>query len=116
MSRKPVLHEDEYETGDGQVRLTVIVGERQFGTSIVYIGHDAVANGDIDRLKLGEGDKLHGKDLTVYTLVTDVRNNTDDVAVTWILNGGEHKLSATETAKVAKDFGSQVFKAVFRLK
>jgi hypothetical protein len=111
-----VLHEDEYETGDGQVRLTVVVGERQFGTSIVYIGKDAIANGDIDGLKLGEGIELRGKELTVYTLVTDIRNNTDDVAVTWVLNGGEHKLSATETGKVAKNFGSQIFKAVFRLR
>ncbi len=116
MSRKPVLHEDEYQAGDGQVRLTVIVGEKQFGTSIVYLGHDAIANGDIDQLKLGEGKDLRGKELVVYTLVTDIRNNTDEVAVTWILNGGEHKLSATETGKVSKEFASQMFKAVFRLR
>jgi len=52
----------------------------------------------------------------IYTLVTDIRENTDDVAVTWILNGGEHKMSATETGKVSKSFASQMFKGVFHLR
>ena len=111
-----MLHEDEYQTGDGQVRLTVTVGERQVGTSVVVVDGKAVANGDIDDLKLGEGKDLRGEELTVYTLVTDVRNNTDDVSVTWILNGGDHRLSATATGKVSKNFGSQMFKAVFSLR
>jgi hypothetical protein len=116
MPRKPVLHEDDYLTADGQVRLTVLVGERQFGTSVVFVDEKAIANGDIDGLELGEGAKLRGTDLVVYTMVTDVRNNTDDVSVTWVLTGGDHRVSATETGRVAKNFGSQVFKGVFRLR
>lgn len=116
MPRKPVLHEDDYQTVSGPVRLKVVVGERQFGTSMVFLGDKVVANGDIDGLKLGDGDELRGSDLVVYTLVTDVRDNTDDVSVTWILTGGEHRLTSTETGRVAKNFGSQVFKGVFRFR
>jgi len=116
MSRKPVVHEDEYQTESGQVRLSVIVGERQFGTSVVFIDDKLIANGDIDELKLGEGPDIRGRELVIYTLVTDVRENTDDVAVTWTLYGGEHRISATETAKLSKSFASQMFKGIFHLR
>jgi hypothetical protein len=116
MSRKPVLHEEDYETGDAPIRLTVVVGERQIGTSVVFIDDKAIANGDIEGLRLGEGKSLRGETLTVYTLVTDIRDNSDEMAVTWILDGGDHRTSATETGTVSKHFGSQMFKGVFRLK
>jgi hypothetical protein len=116
MPRKPVLHEDDYLTGDEQVRLTVLVGERQFGSSVVFLDEKVIANGDIDGLKVGEGRELRGTELVVYTMVTDIRDNTDDVSVTWVLTGGDHRLSATETGRVAKNFGSQVFKGVFKLR
>lgn len=116
MSRKPVLHEEDYDAGDGPIRLTVVVGERQFGTSVAYLDDKAIANGDIDGIRIGDAKDLGGKTLTIYTLVTDIRDSTDEMAVTWILGGGEHRLSATETGKASKDFGSQMFKGVFRLR
>lgn len=113
MARKPVLHEQEYEVSDGAVRLTVVVGERQFGSSIVFLDDDVVANGDIDDVVIGDGDKLEGRTVTIYTLVTDIRRDADDMAVTWILVGGGHRLSATATGTPAKKFGSQMFKGIF---
>lgn len=115
MSRKPVLHEEEYQTGDAPIRLTVDAGDRQTGTSLVFLDDKAIANGEIDGLRLGEGKGLRGMTLTIYTLVTDIRDNSDEMAVTWILDGGDHRMSATETGKVSKNFGSQMFKGVFRL-
>jgi hypothetical protein len=114
LARKPVLHEQDYVVSDGAIRLTVVVGERQFGSSIVFIDDDVVANGDVEDLSLGDGDKLDGRDLVIYTLVTDIRRDVDDMAVTWILSGGAHRVSATATGTPAKKFGSQMFKAVFR--
>ena len=115
MARKPVLHEQDYVVGGGAIRLTVVVGERQFGSSIVFIDDDVAANGDVEDLSLGDGDKLDGRTLVIYTLVTDIRRDVDDMAVTWILSGGAHRVSATATGTPAKKFGSQMFKAVFRL-
>jgi len=114
LPRKPVLHEQDYVVSDGPIRLTVVVGERQFGSSIVFINDDEIANGEIEDLSLGDGEKLEGRTLSVYTIVTDVRSDTDDMAVTWILVGGGHRLTSTATGTPARKFGSQMFKGVFR--
>jgi len=113
LARKPVLHEQDYEVSEGAVRLTVVVGERQFGSSIVFLDDDVVANGDIDSVVVGDGDKLEGRTISIYTLVTDIRRDADEMAVTWILAGGVHRLSATATGTPAKKFGSQLFKGIF---
>jgi hypothetical protein len=115
VARKAVVHEQDYIVSDGRVRLTVIVGERQFGSSMVFLDDELMANGDIDELPIGNGGKLNGRTLVVYTLVTDIRDNTDEMSVTWILTGGGHKLNETETGAPAKKFGSQMFKGVFHL-
>lgn len=115
MAKKAVFHEEDYAVADGPMRLSVLVGERQFGSSMVFLNDELIANGIIDELPVGNGKKLDGSALVVYTLVTDVRDNTDDMSVTWILNGGAHRLSATKTGSASKKFGSQMFKAVFHL-
>jgi hypothetical protein len=115
VARKAVLHEQDYAVADGPVRLSVIVGERQFGSSMAFVDDDLIANGIIEDLPLGNGDKLQGKTLTVYTLVTDIRDNTDEMTVTWILVGGSHRVTGTASGKPAKKFGSQMFKGVFHL-
>ena len=115
MARKAVLHEEEYAVADGPVRLSVLVGERQFGSSMAFLNDDILATGIIEDLPIGDGGKLGGKTLAVYTLVTDIRDNTDDMTVTWILTGGAHRITGTASGKPAKKFGSQMFKAVFHL-
>jgi len=114
VAKKAVLHEDDYKVTDGPVRLSVLVGEKQFGSSMVFLNDDPIANGIVDELPVGNGN-LDGCTLTIYTLVTDIRDNTDDMSVTWVLTGGAHRLSATETGSASKKFGSQMFKAVFHL-
>jgi hypothetical protein len=114
--RKAVLHEQDYVVIDGPVRLTVVVGERQFGSSMVFLDDDMIANGVIEELPLGNGGKIEGKTLTVYTLVTDIRSNTDEMSVTWLFTGGAHRLSETETGSASKKFGSQMFKGVFHFR
>jgi hypothetical protein len=115
VARKAVLHEEDYAVGDGRLRLSVIVGEKQFGSSMVFLNDELIANGIVDELPIGNGKKLDGCTLAIYTLVTDIRDNTDEMSVTWILNGGAHRLNATETGSASKKFGSQMFKAVFHL-
>lgn len=116
MPKKAVLYEQDYLVSDGNVRLSVVVGERQFGSSMVFLDDDLLGNGDIEELPVGKGQKLDGKTLVVYTLVTDVRENTDEMSVTWILAGGENRAIATATGAASKKFGSQMFKGVFQLK
>ena len=115
MARKPVMHEQDYVVEDGQVRVSVIVGERQFGSSIVFLDNEQVANGDVQDFAVGNGGKLGGRTISIYTLVTDVRDNTDEMSVTWVLVGGNHRVTATAIGSPAKKFGSQMFKGVFHL-
>ena len=113
MARKPVLHEQDYTLADGQVRLSVVVGERQFGSSMLFVDDAPVANDIVEELVLGDGDSLEGSTAVIYTLVTDIRDNTDEMSVTWIIAGGSHRVIATATGAPAKKFGSQMFKGVF---
>ena len=115
MPRKPVSVEAEYTLGDEIVRLTVMVGDRQYGTSMVFLDDELVANGDIDEIPLGAGSDLDGKTVSVYTVVTDVRDRKADMSVTWILTGGKKRLKVEEDGSAPKSFGSQMFKAVFDL-
>ena len=113
MARKPVLHEQDYVVANGQIRLSIVVGERQFGSSMVFIDDEQVANGIVEEFILGDGKELAGSTCVIYTLVTDVRDNTDEMSVTWIIAGGSHRVMATGTGAPAKKFGSQMFKGVF---
>jgi hypothetical protein len=115
MPRKPIAVEKDYAVGPGTIRLTVIVGDRQYGSSMVFVGKEMIANGDIDEIPLGEGPDLIGKRVSVYTVVTDVRNKRTDMSVTWVLTGGAENLRVEKDATTAKKFGSQMFKAVFDL-
>jgi hypothetical protein len=108
-----VIHEEKYVVADGTIRLSVSVGERQLGTSIAYLDDEAIANGDIEELPLGDGPKLEGRTLDVYTMVTDIRDETDKMAVTWILTGGKKKLIVTAKGAPPKALGSQMFKGTF---
>jgi hypothetical protein len=111
--RKPIAVEDKYPVSDGEVRLSVLVGDRQYGTSMVFVDHELVANGDIDGIPLGRGPDLTGKAVSIYTVVTDVRNKKTEMSVTWVLTGGQKQLTVEREATTSKGFGSQMFKAVF---
>jgi hypothetical protein len=113
MPRKPILVEEEYRVSDDEVRLSVLVGDRQYGTSMVFLDDELVANGVIDSLPVGSGTALIGRTISIYTVVTDVRNKKTEMSVTWVLTGGPKQLSVEKEATTSKGFGSQMFKAVF---
>ena len=111
--RKAIAIEHEYGVGTAQVRLTILVGDRQYGSSMVFLDDELIANGDIDELPIGRGGDLSGRTATVYTVVTDIRDKHNEMSVTWILTGGRKQVTIEKTGSAAKSFGSQMFKAVF---
>lgn len=113
--RKPIAVEDEYQVADDQVRLSVLVGDRQYGSSMVFLDDELVANGDIEEIPLGAGPEIAGRSVAVYTVVTDIRNKKNEMSVTWVLTGGAKRLTVERDATTSKGFGSQMFKAVFEL-
>lgn len=114
MPRKAVAYEQDYAVGNEQIRLTVLVGDRQYGSSMVFVDDELIANGDIDEIPLGAGGDLEGKAAVVYTVVTDIRNRKNEMSVTWILKGGKKSLTVEKTGSAPKSFGSQMFKAAFQ--
>lgn len=114
MPRKAVAYEQDYAVGNGQVRLSVLVGDRQYGSSMVFLDDELLANGDIDEFPLGTGSNLDGRSVAIYTVVTDIRDKKNEMSVTWILKGGKKPLTVEKTGSASKSFGSQMFKAVFQ--
>jgi len=113
MPRKAVAYEQDYTVENTPVRLTVLVGDRQYGSSMVFVDDELIANGDIDEIPLGSGGDLEGKTAVVYTVVTDIRDRKNEISVTWILKGGRKALTVEKTGSASKRFGSQMFKASF---
>ena len=113
LPRKAIVHEQDYVVGDKTIRLSVAVGDRQYGSSMVFLEDEPKANGDVEELPLGNGASLVGKTVTVYTVVTDVRGKSDEVSVTWILTGGPKRSVVTRDGAAARNFGSRMFKGVF---
>lgn len=113
MSRKPIAVHEEYAIGPGQIRLSVFVGDRQYGTSMVFVDDELLANGAIEEVPLGTGADLKDRKVTVYTVVTDIRDKKNEISVAWLLTGGKKRLNLEKSGSAAKTFGSQMFKAVF---
>lgn len=114
MPQKAIAYEQEYAVGKAQVRLTVVVGDRQYGSSMVFLDDDLLANGDIEGLPIGAGPDLEGRTAAVYTVVTDIRDRKSEMSVTWILTGGRKSMTVEKKGTASKSFGSQMFKAVFQ--
>ena len=115
MPSKAIASKQEYAVGDAPVRLTVAVGDRQYGSSMVFLDDELLSNGDIEELPLGHGSALGDRTLTVYTVVTDVRDRKNEMSVSWILTGGPKALNVEKSGSASKSFGSRMFKAVFDL-
>jgi len=82
------LVSDSYEVGSGEVKLRLIVGEGQIGTSLVILGDRELASGNVMVVSLGSGSDLAGQTLRVKTTVNDVQRTTNRTSMTYIFEGG----------------------------
>jgi hypothetical protein len=104
-----------YEIGDGEVRLTVRIGDRQIGASAVRIDGKEVTSGIIKECIIGRGDELNGKELFVKTVVTDVNDATNRTSVTYTLSGGLRTSTYAQHTTVAADGDTVIYRATFAL-
>lgn len=106
-----------YELGDGDVFLSLAIGEGQFGTSDVSVGSSRIlrSSGSIGRLHLGSGPEIKGKKLKVKSVVSDVSTMTDRMSVTYQLTGGSGPKSIVARGKVDKAGASLIFETTFVL-
>lgn len=106
----------DYAVDAGDVTLTVIIGDGQLGSSLVRLGEKELATGDIDRLKIGKGSAIAGKELFVKTVVADVNDNTNHTSVRYELKGGAADQTFDLDASVDEEGGSVIYRATFDLK
>lgn len=88
MSVKSVKFETSYDVGAGDVRLTVVVGNMQFGTSAVSLNGVPLAVGDVNGLRIPADGGLAGRDLFVKSIVTDINDMSDRTSLRYVLTGG----------------------------
>jgi hypothetical protein len=106
----------EYKVGTGDIYLSIIIGDAQLGSSIVYVEDKEIKKGDINHEKIGSGIDLMGKKIKIKTVVTDVNDMSNYISVTYSLSGGASPLSITKESVVDEDGDSVIHRAVFSIK
>lgn len=115
MSFKRVTTTGTYTVGDGEVTLSVAIGDAQIGGSVVIIEGETVGRNQIDDLVLGNGPDLRGKSVKIKTTVADVNDQSNRTSVTYKFSGGPSPLNTTVTSEVDNDGDSMVFNARFNM-
>lgn len=104
----------EYRVGSGNLSLTVVIGDAQFGTSILKLDGENIQLGIIDNVSLGTGSDLIGKVLTIKTIVSDVNDATNHTSVTYSFREGTNEQKYGLEAVVGEEGGSVMYRAAFR--
>jgi hypothetical protein len=103
----------DYRVGDGTVRLSLVIGEGQFGRSDVRLNTQRIVrvSGSIGNLLVGNGEDVSGKTLRIRTIVHDTVAATNRMSVTYKLTGGPSDKEFTSKGEVEKEGGNLVFDA-----
>lgn len=107
----PVNLQTQYTVGDGEVKLTVVIGDAQLGSSVANVGGKEIGRGALTNLAVGKGAKLRGKSLRVKTVVTDVSDKTNRTSVTYELKGGAQPAEFSLEGTVAEEGDSIIYRA-----
>jgi hypothetical protein len=103
--------EKEYAARRAAVLLSLAIGEGQFGRTDVLLDDTRLirASGDMKDLRLGPGNDLVDKKLTIRSLVVDVNSRTSRMSVSYRLKGGPEVLEFTVPGRVTSEGGLLVF-------
>lgn len=105
-----------YAVSQGQVKLTIIIGDAQLGSSKVALGNKELARGEINDLPIGDGSVIAGKTLFIKSVVTDVNDKTNHTSITYVLRGGKEEKKYELSEDVEEEGGSMVYRAEFDLR
>ncbi|MDD5530697.1 MAG: hypothetical protein PHX21_11835 [bacterium] len=107
--------EESYKVNEGEVRLTIIIGNAQIGISCVRLNDTILHTGDVSELLIGRGPEISGKTLSIKTSVNDVNPATNRTNVYYALKGGKTD-KEYNLEEVASGAGAQViYRAKFNL-
>jgi hypothetical protein len=106
----------DYHVADKEVKISVVIGEAQIGSSLVMLDEKEKAKGEkIVDCSLGNGPDLKGKTLLVKTTVNDVSDKTNLTSVTYQLKGGKEDANYLLDATVANEGDSMLYRATFKM-
>lgn len=103
-----------YQVGEGAVHLDVIIGNAQFGSSLVRLGEEELGLGAIENLKLGNGPDLAGQTLFIKSVVTDISDKTNLTSIRYILKGGPAERVFDLSATVPEEGASIIYRATIQ--
>ncbi len=106
----------DYEVAAKKVKLSVVIGDAQIGSSVVTLGSKRLGMGDISKLEIGSGPKIKGKSLFVKSVVTDVNDRTNHTSLTYRLVGGRNDQDFVSSGSVDENGDSIIYRAKFNLK
>ncbi len=105
------LFKTTYGVGNGEVLLTVVIGEKQLGASLARLDGKVLAQGAIKKVKVGKGPGLAGSKLTMKTVVTDINDMTNRTSITIVLAGGTAPASHTLAIEVDENGDSAIYRS-----
>ena len=103
-------------TGNKPIKLAVIIGEGQIGTSRVRLGGSELvtATGPVT-VSVGKPAAIKGKSVFIRTIVNDVNSLTDKMSVTYNFSGGASTHTKIARGTVSKPGKVLIFEATFSL-
>jgi hypothetical protein len=114
----PITVDKKYEVRDNpDVFLSMTVGEGQFGRSDIFLDSKKLirTSGSIKDFLIGKGKDVRGKELLIRTLGVDVNAQSNRMAMTYKMKGGQSNLDFESTGKVANNGGTLLFETTIAL-
>ncbi len=105
----------DYEVGTDDVKLTVVIGNAQIGSSIIKLNGTEKGRGTIKNLEMGSGPNIKGRAIKTKSVVTDVNDQTNKTTITYKLSGGKRPQEFTSSGTVDQDGDSIIYRAMFKL-
>ena len=113
----PTSISESYKTAHGPVKLSIVIGDAQLGTSVIKLGLQELTRGpDITGFEIGQGPKLAGLVLSIKSVVTDVNDKTQHTSITYLLTGGEKPVSLQLSEAVKESGDSIIYRATVEFK
>lgn len=100
-----------YQVLTEKVKMSVVIGDGQIGSSVIRLENQLLRMGDINDLEIGNGNDLIGKKLTVKSIVADVNDQTNYTSITYKLSGGKEEGNFKLEENVTNDGDSIIYRA-----
>lgn len=112
---KRVQMETDYKVATDSVKLSIVIGDAQIGSSLVLLDQSELGRGEINAVAVGAGPQIRGKTLSVKSVVTDVNDATNHTSITYRLSGGAADQAFSQSATVDAEGDSVIYKATIHL-